>query len=68
MLICHCESVNDRAIRAAIAAGAREPAELAVGCGAGRRCGGCVPAILELLDELTVGSGGATARRHETAA
>ena len=51
MLICHCRAVNDRAIRAAIAAGARGTAELARGCGAGSRCGGCIPALLQLLEE-----------------
>lgn len=56
MLICHCRAVNDRAIRDAIAAGAREPEELALGCGAGSRCGGCVPALLELLAKHVVDS------------
>lgn len=53
MLICHCRAVNDRAVRAAIAAGASEPAELAAGCGAGSRCGGCMPALLELIEEAS---------------
>lgn len=68
MLICHCESVNERSIRAAIAAGAREPAELAVGCGAGSRCGGCLPALRALLDELDREGEVPTAERHSTAA
>ncbi len=50
MLICHCQAVNDHAIRAAIQAGATDSRDLAAMCGAGSRCGGCVPALLELLD------------------
>ena len=59
MLICHCRAVNDRAIRDAIAGGAERPEDLARGCGAGSRCGGCVPALLDLLAEH-VGADGAT--------
>ena len=51
MLICHCRAVNERSIREAIACGARQPEEIAVHCGAGSRCGGCLPALLELLHE-----------------
>lgn len=51
MLICHCRAVNDRTIRDTIAAGARAPAQIAAGCGAGSRCGGCLPALIELLGE-----------------
>lgn len=51
MLICHCRAVNDRAVRDTIAAGACEPQQIASGCGAGSRCGGCIPALLELLAE-----------------
>lgn len=51
MLICHCRVVNDRAVRDAIAAGARAPEDVANHCGAGSRCGGCLPALLELLAE-----------------
>lgn len=51
MLICHCQSVNDQTIRAAVLAGASQPDELARRCGAGGRCGGCLPALVKLLDE-----------------
>jgi bacterioferritin-associated ferredoxin len=69
VLICHCRSVNDRAIRAAIAAGARHPTDVADGCGAGSRCGGCLPALLELLEQgVEKGVAGAELERHTTAA
>ena len=55
MLICHCQAVNDETIRNAILAGASEPEHLAERCGAGARCGGCMPALQALLDELDQG-------------
>lgn len=51
MLICHCRVVNETAVRAAIEAGARQPDDVARGCGAGSRCGGCIPALLALIEE-----------------
>jgi len=51
VLVCHCMAVNDETIRNTIAAGARDAHDVAEMCGAGSRCGGCVPAILELLRE-----------------
>lgn len=66
-LICHCEDVKKRTINAAIRAGACDLDDVAAVCGAGSRCGGCQPAIVELLirnaaaapavtDRLTVAS------------
>jgi len=57
MVICHCFAVNDRAIRAEIEAGVLDADELAARCGAGTRCGSCVPvleAILAIAPEATV--------------
>ena len=51
MLICHCEAVNDRTIDATILAGARCTEDVSTMCGAGARCGGCIPAIAQLLVE-----------------
>lgn len=56
MLICHCRAVNDTTIRAAIDTGVRQPEELARHCGAGGACGGCLPAVLALLDEARAAS------------
>jgi bacterioferritin-associated ferredoxin len=41
--------VNDRTIHAAVAEGARSIEELQERCGAGTDCGGCHPALAELL-------------------
>ncbi|MEO7442934.1 MAG: (2Fe-2S)-binding protein [Acidimicrobiales bacterium] len=53
MYICHCRAVTDRTIRAAIGSGAATVSEVARRCGAGARCGGCWPALQELLAEAT---------------
>jgi bacterioferritin-associated ferredoxin len=51
MVVCHCKAVNDKAIRGLLADGrARSLEDIAARCGAGSRCGGCVPTICELVD------------------
>lgn len=54
MILCHCKSVSDRAIRAAIAAGASSVADISLVTGAGKGCGGCVPAIEVLLADAAL--------------
>jgi bacterioferritin-associated ferredoxin len=49
MIICHCELVTDRGIRAAIADGATTVDDVASRCDAGARCGSCRPSISALL-------------------
>jgi bacterioferritin-associated ferredoxin len=49
MIVCHCQAVSDRVIRSEIEAGAAREQELAERCGAGARCGGCLPALQRLL-------------------
>ncbi|MCB1001631.1 MAG: (2Fe-2S)-binding protein [Ilumatobacteraceae bacterium] len=48
-LICHCEGVRDRTIVKAIHRGASTLAEVQAACGAATRCGGCEPAVLDLI-------------------
>jgi bacterioferritin-associated ferredoxin len=50
MIVCHCRALSDRVIRAAIEAAADED-DLAQRCGAGGKCGGCVPALRRLIAE-----------------
>jgi bacterioferritin-associated ferredoxin len=55
VLVCHCRAVNDRQIEAAAAlCGATTVREIVSACGAGGVCGGCRPAIEEILDEVAV--------------
>lgn len=49
VIVCHCNRVNDRTIRAAICDGACSVGEIAEKCGAAACCGGCAPAVEEIL-------------------
>jgi len=49
MIVCHCRGLSDRAIREVIRRGAHSPREVARACHAGRGCGGCLPAVRELI-------------------
>lgn len=49
MIVCHCQSVSDRAIRAAVRDGARCRRSVARACHAGRSCGGCTRVIDEIV-------------------
>jgi len=51
MIVCHCQRVTDRAIRAAVRQGAATEEAVAEACGAGACCGGCVPVVAEILGE-----------------
>jgi bacterioferritin-associated ferredoxin len=51
MLICHCEVVTDKSIRLAVEAGARTVGQVSRSCNAGTCCGGCVPAIVEIIEQ-----------------
>ena len=48
-IVCQCEVVRERAIVAAIHNGARTLSDVQQSCGAALRCGGCGPAVAELL-------------------
>lgn len=49
MILCHCRVVSDDEVRDAIACGASDVCEVARACGAGTGCGGCLPAVRDLL-------------------
>jgi nitrite reductase (NADH) large subunit len=50
MIICQCNGVTDRAIRKAVRDGANDRNEVIRTCTAGKACGGCVPAIDEIIE------------------
>lgn len=54
MVVCHCNVVTDREIRALADRGALTADDVAERCAAGARCGGCVPVIEALLTETAV--------------
>ena len=51
MVVCHCNAVSDRSIRAEILSGALDVDDVAERCQAGNRCGGCRPIVEALLHE-----------------
>jgi bacterioferritin-associated ferredoxin len=51
MIVCICRRVSDRAIRAAIDAGASTVQEVGAACRAGTGCGACHESIEEMLCE-----------------
>jgi bacterioferritin-associated ferredoxin len=50
VIVCHCEAVNDQRVVEEVLSGAGCPEAVAARCGAGARCGGCVPTIEALLE------------------
>lgn len=54
MYVCSCRGVSDRTVSQAIDEGAGDVGAVAARCGAGGRCGGCIPLIEELLAEAGV--------------
>ncbi len=51
MVVCSCKAVSDRAVRAAVADGARSVEEVSAACAAASDCGGCWSSLEELIDE-----------------
>lgn len=54
LIVCHCQGVSDRSIRQAVREGARTVGQVSRACRAGRSCGGCRPAICEILSTEAV--------------
>ena len=52
MLICHCHRISDQKIVEHARSGAETVGQVGKICKAGTECGGCVPAIRQLLDEV----------------
>jgi bacterioferritin-associated ferredoxin len=52
MVVCHCNAVNDQAIRASIESGAVDAIDVAEHCGAGASCGSCQPLVERLLAQF----------------
>ncbi len=50
MIVCQCKGVTDRTIRKALRDGASNRNDVVHACTAGKTCGGCVPAIDEIIE------------------
>ena len=51
LIVCHCHVVSDRAVAAAVTAGARTLAGVCRSTGAGKDCGACVFSLKRVLCE-----------------
>ncbi len=53
MIVCSCNVLSDRDVRAAVAADARRrsPGQVYYGLGCGMPCGRCAPTIRRIIDE-----------------
>ena len=54
MVVCLCQGVSEKRVRAAISAGAHSRKGVTKACGAGAGCGGCHAAIRDLIREHQV--------------
>jgi bacterioferritin-associated ferredoxin len=54
VIVCHCNAVSDREVRAVADHGAADVDEVARLCGAGGNCGGCWSSIEDVLAECPV--------------
>jgi nitrite reductase (NADH) large subunit len=50
MIICQCNGITDRTIRKVVRDGASNRNEVIRSCTAGTACGGCVPAIDQIIE------------------
>ena len=53
MIVCHCNAISDREVRAAVLDGACDVDDVTRACGAGGDCGSCHVSIESLLDART---------------
>jgi len=53
VIVCHCKAVTDRVIRKAVRNGARTRNDVVAACAANMSCGGCAPAIDEIIESET---------------
>jgi bacterioferritin-associated ferredoxin len=51
VLVCHCKAVTDRAIGAAVSAGAVDPRSVVRATHAGTGCGGCLQTLRALIED-----------------
>ncbi len=57
-MICHCKAVRDRAIVKAVQRGATSMRAVQESCGANTMCGGCEPAVAEIIEQVTAAADG----------
>ncbi len=55
MYVCNCNGIRERAVKAAIAGGARRPAEVFDQCGCRPQCARCVRDMLRMIASTNEG-------------
>ena len=63
MIICHCKGLNDREVAKAAREGAMTADDVGRFCAAGTECGGCRPAIEEIIAKTGQAGQGASSRK-----
>jgi len=53
MIVCHCNAVRVDDVRAEVRLGAHTVEMVMARCGAGTDCGGCRPAVVEVIADET---------------
>jgi bacterioferritin-associated ferredoxin len=53
VIVCHCNAMTDQTIRKAVRKGARTRNQVVEACSATMCCGGCTPAIDEIIEAET---------------
>lgn len=64
MIVCHCHAVRAEEIRTEVRLGAETVEVVGARCGAGTRCGGCIPAIAAVVADELARMGTAVPARH----
>lgn len=64
MIVCHCRTVRAEEIRSEVRLGAETVEVVSARCGAGSRCGGCIPAVEAVIVDEAVRMRSAVPARH----
>jgi bacterioferritin-associated ferredoxin len=62
VIVCHCQAVSDRTLRASIREGATTLEALREATGAAGCCGGCEPTVAHILGQELAGEGPSSVR------
>jgi bacterioferritin-associated ferredoxin len=64
VIVCHCRAVRAEEIRTEVRLGAETVEVVGARCGAGTRCGGCVPAVEAVMADEAIRMRTAAPVRH----
>jgi bacterioferritin-associated ferredoxin len=64
VIVCHCHAVRAEEIRTEVRLGAETVEVVGARCGAGTRCGGCIPAVEAVIADEHARMRSAVPARH----